>query len=110
MEEKGIRSKKKVGKILKRESEFINKVSKVAGMKDFVSKLKVAFQLLKDWYNGKYKAPWKLISAIGFAILYFLIPTDAIPDFIAAIGFLDDASVLAGVFMTFSSEIEEYIK
>jgi uncharacterized membrane protein YkvA (DUF1232 family) len=30
------------------------------------------------------------------ALAYFVIPTDALPDFVAGIGFTDDASVLLG--------------
>jgi uncharacterized membrane protein YkvA (DUF1232 family) len=42
-----------------------------------------------------------LLGALG----YFLLPADAIPDIIAAIGFTDDASVLAAVVATFAHHI-----
>jgi uncharacterized membrane protein YkvA (DUF1232 family) len=34
------------------------------------------------------------------ALAYFVLPTDAIPDMIAGIGFTDDAAVLAAVLAT----------
>ena len=72
---------------------------------------KLLWQLLKDYYNKKYpNAPWKLIAAIGFAVLYLVSPLDVIPDFIPLVGFVDDASVFALVVAGFSSDIEDYKK
>ncbi len=34
------------------------------------------------------------------ALAYFVVPTDLIPDFSAAFGYIDDASVLAGAIAT----------
>jgi uncharacterized membrane protein YkvA (DUF1232 family) len=42
------------------------------------------------------------------ALLYFLIPTDLIMDFVPAIGLLDDAMVLKLVWKSLQDEIERY--
>ena len=54
--------------------------------------------LLKAWVNGDYRdvSTRTLVTVIA-AVLYFVVPFDLIPDFIAAIGLLDDAAVIGYV-------------
>jgi uncharacterized membrane protein YkvA (DUF1232 family) len=42
------------------------------------------------------------------AIVYFVNPFDAIPDFIPVIGYLDDAAVIGWVMKTLKDEIERF--
>ena len=71
--------------------------------------IKLMISLLNDYIKGNYKdVPWKTISAITAALLYFLSPIDLIPDFIPVIGYLDDILVLR-LALTFSeSDLEKY--
>ena len=69
---------------------------------------KLLWSLLKDYWNGNYKAPWKLIASVGFAVAYLISPFDVIPDFIPCVGYLDDASVFALVMASFQSDVDEY--
>jgi uncharacterized membrane protein YkvA (DUF1232 family) len=41
--------------------------------------------------------PWKVRMAIAGALGYFILPFDMLPDFIVALGYTDDLSVLIGV-------------
>ncbi len=41
------------------------------------------------------KTPTRVRAILIGALAYFVIPTDAIPDFIAGLGFTDDATVIA---------------
>nr|WP_276516669.1 DUF1232 domain-containing protein [Fictibacillus nanhaiensis] len=41
-------------------------------------------------------------------LLYFVSPIDAVPDFLIGAGLLDDATVLAFLFKTLSSEISSF--
>ena len=43
-----------------------------------------------------------------FALLYFIIPTDAIPDITPVIGFLDDAGVIGSAVYMYNTDIEPY--
>ena len=55
-------------------------------------------RLLRSWAGGTYRqAPWKSVALIIGAILYFVSPLDAIPDFIPILGFADDAFIIAFV-------------
>jgi uncharacterized membrane protein YkvA (DUF1232 family) len=51
---------------------------------------------------------WGARSAILGALLYFLIPTDAMPDILPLVGFIDDGVVLGAVIRQLSREIERY--
>lgn len=43
------------------------------------------------------------------SLLYFILPTDIVPDFILALGWLDDAAVAAFIWNAVRSEIGDYI-
>ncbi|MCY4566275.1 MAG: YkvA family protein [Gammaproteobacteria bacterium] len=65
--------------------------------------------LLKAWVNGDYRqvSTRTLVTVIA-AVLYFVVPFDLIPDFIAAIGLLDDAAVIGYVIGVVREEITEF--
>ena len=106
--ERGVKnvSESDVEDVLRREEE-LRKKGHVLG--DTLEQAKLLFQMIKDWKSGEYKdVPWKVISAIVFAIVYFLFPADAIPDFIPGIGWIDDVFVFSLVLKSFSSQIKAY--
>jgi uncharacterized membrane protein YkvA (DUF1232 family) len=53
-------------------------------------------RLIRAYYRGEYRAVTEsTLIVIIAAIIYIVTPLDAIPDAIPALGFLDDATVLA---------------
>jgi len=53
-------------------------------------------ELASAWYCAiDEKTPGRVKGVLFAAIGYFVLPTDILPDFIAGIGFTDDATVLA---------------
>ena len=66
-------------------------------------------RLIKAWARGAYSGGSKanLVLMVG-AVVYFLLPTDVIPDFIAGLGFVDDAAVIAWVVAAVADELEKY--
>lgn len=71
---------------------------------------RLMWELLVDWKQGKYKAPWRTIAAIVAAILYVLLPVDLIPDFIPVVGFIDDAFIVTLCFRAIASDLRRYCK
>ena len=68
--------------------------------------LQTLFRMLKTWISGDYPgASWQTILLVVTAILYFVMPLDVIPDFIAALGFLDDAAVIAYIVSNIKEEL-----
>lgn len=61
------------------------------------------------WWRGEYRAVNKqALIAVVAALLYFLAPLDAIPDWIPGLGFIDDLAVLGWVMRKWSAELEAF--
>lgn len=70
---------------------FWAKLAKKAGRVPFAEDLATAYYCVADPAT-----PPRVRGLLLAALAYFVIPLDAIPDFIAGVGFTDDATVLAG--------------
>lgn len=72
------------------EKDFWRKLLKVAGHVPFAEDLAAAYFCAIDPLT-----PARVKGVLIGALAYFVLPFDAIPDFIAGFGFTDDAAVLA---------------
>jgi uncharacterized membrane protein YkvA (DUF1232 family) len=72
------------------EKSFWQKLLKVAGNIPFAEDLAAAYYCAVDPAT-----PSRVKGILFAALAYFVMPFDAIPDFIAGLGFTDDAAVLA---------------
>lgn len=72
------------------EKSFWRKLLKVAGHIPFAEDLAAAYFCAVDPVT-----PSRVKGILFAALAYFVMPFDVIPDFIAGIGFTDDAAVLA---------------
>ena len=71
--------------------------------------LKLLAAMLLDWATGRYRqVPWATLLTITGALVYFLMPLDAIPDPIIGLGLLDDMGVLAKSWQFARQVIESY--
>lgn len=71
--------------------------------------LTAAFRLLKAYANGSYRqVPWSSIVMIVASLLYFVMPADLVPDFLFAIGLMDDAALLAYTLKTLSDDLTQF--
>ena len=67
--------------------------------------------IVRDYVKGNYKeVPVGSIIAALAALIYFVSPIDAIPDFIPVVGYLDDVTVIAVALQFIQSDLEEYRK
>lgn len=83
--------------------------NKKAFVRGFKYDLVTLIGLIKDWSAGSYtRVSKKTILLAIAALLYFLSPLDTIPDFLGAIGFADDATVILFVFNSIREEIDRY--
>ena len=65
--------------------------------------------ILKAYVGGGYrKVPWTTLLGAAGAILYFVSPLDLIPDFIAALGFVDDVAVLAWTLTSIKADLDDF--
>ena len=75
----------------------------------FFGKIKLFIEMVKEYFQGNYREiPVKTIILITAALIYFVSPVDAIPDFLIGIGFVDDISVIGYVFSALNEDIESF--
>lgn len=85
------------------------KVIPLAGKK--LSEVPIMASLVVNYVKKEYQdVPIGTIIAILSALIYFVSPIDIIPDSIPAIGYFDDAAVVAACWKLVESDIEEYEK
>lgn len=82
--------------------KLVPKLLRVAGRIPFADDLAAAYYCALD-AETPLKVKLVLFSALG----YFVLPVDAIPDFLTGLGFTDDATVLATALGIVGAHIQE---
>lgn len=78
--------------------------------KGFIGKIPVIIRMIKSaTRKGGYKPHLTDIILPGLALLYLVSPIDLIPDWIPAIGMLDDLAILAFAIPSLVREAEKFI-
>jgi uncharacterized membrane protein YkvA (DUF1232 family) len=99
-----------IHRVIDKQQQIEATFQKQGALSKFVGDLKLLFALIRDYTNGKYKEiPWWSIAAIGAALLYVMNPIDLLPDFIPAIGFIDDAMVVGTCLSMIRKDLKKYI-
>lgn len=81
---------------------FWRKVGTVAGRVPFITEVVAAYYAMRDKHT-----PWRHKAILAGAIAYFILPVDAIPDFILPMGYADDAAAIAAAIGAASMSIHE---
>ena len=80
-------------------------------VKEMWDSLKEMFELVKAYINGDYRRiPYGSLLMIVGAILYFVMPVDTIPDFLAVLGLTDDAAVIAFTIKKVKKDLDQFIE
>ena len=85
------------------ERNFWSKVEKVGKKLSFTKDVKALFNYFVD--NN---IPWYRKSIVVGALVYFIMPIDAIPDLAPLVGYLDDLGVITAVIKYLGSELTQY--
>ncbi|MFT4704085.1 MAG: uncharacterized membrane protein YkvA (DUF1232 family) [Bradymonadia bacterium] len=83
--------------------KFLSKAKKLAGRVSFVRHAVAMWHTMRDD-----ETPVAAKGVIVGALLYFVLPIDLIPDFMAGLGFTDDAAVIAIALKTVSSYLRPH--
>ncbi|WP_171005528.1 YkvA family protein [Bacillus sp. E(2018)] len=79
------------------------------GLSNLGSQVKALVRMVKSYKRGDYRdVSKKSLLLVIAGLLYFVSPIDAVPDFLIGAGLLDDATVLAFIFSTLSTEISAF--
>ncbi len=80
-----------------------------SGFAELADQLKLMQALCLAWWRGEYrKIDSRALLAVVAALLYFVTPLDALPDWLFGFGFIDDLAVLAWVMRTWQVELEAF--
>ena len=80
-------------------------------VRGFFDKIRIMMRMIRAYITGDYrKIPWKSLLLITGALIYFMMPLDAIPDFLPMVGLADDISIVLLVFSSISSDINDFIE
>ena len=73
------------------------------------AELATMLALLQAWAQGDYRGvSGKALLAVAAAVVYFVAPLDAIPDFLLGLGYIDDVAVIGYVLKQLQSELEAF--
>ncbi len=81
---------------------FWAKVRSVAGRVPFTTEVVAAYFAMRDKHT-----PWRHKAILAGAIAYFVMPLDAIPDFILPMGYADDAAAITAAIAAASMSIQD---
>lgn len=70
-----------------------------------IHNIRLLFRMLRD---QSFHMSWASRGIILGALLYFVLPTDATPDFIPLIGYVDDTLIVGMVIKRLAAEIDRY--
>ena len=104
-----VESPKKLLRVIEQARRKQESARAASGLKRVLEELGTMLHLVQAWARGEYSGVSKanLLLIVG-AVVYFLMPTDLVPDFIAGLGFVDDAAVIAWVVGTVSDELAKF--
>ena len=78
-------------------------------LKEVLDSLMALLRLVRAYAKREYlEVPWQSLLLIVATILYFLLPTDVIPDWILGLGYIDDAALIGWTMNTMKSDIDGF--
>lgn len=78
-------------------------------MQKVTDEVTLLLELARDYHNGSYRRlPWYSLATAVVGLLYFVSPTDIVPDFLPIIGVVDDIAVLALVTRLLRRDLRRY--
>jgi len=76
---------------------------------EILDNLRSSCRLISAWASGAYRdVSLETVILLIAAVIYFLMPIDAIPDVIPVVGFMDDIAVIGFVIASVRGEIEKF--
>ncbi|MGA8941817.1 MAG: DUF1232 domain-containing protein [Thermoactinomyces sp.] len=83
--------------------QFNDKIARAGGIQAVVHKLKVLYNYFRDPRISKMKK-----GLAGAALLYFILPTDVIFDWLPLLGYVDDMTAVLFVWRLLSKELDQF--
>lgn len=80
-----------------------------SGAKRFADKIFTFLRMVKACVTGEYKElPIRSLVLVVAALIYFVMPLDAIPDFIPIVGMLDDVTIILAISRSIADDVRKF--
>lgn len=105
-----ISSNERVQKLLEAGKKRLDEIaSNSEDKQSFINQIQMIIRMIKAHFTGEYKSfSMQSMLLLVFALVYFITPFDLLPDFIPALGFTDDISIVLFIFKSIKGDIEEF--
>jgi len=104
-------TEKEIVKVVDRSAEIQKKFYSRGPLSRFVDDGRLFLAFVKDYWAKKYrKAPYGIIAAIVFTLIYVFNPLDLVPDVLPVIGVVDDATVMGACLLLVEQDLLAYKK
>ncbi|HAN29050.1 MAG TPA: methyltransferase type 11 [Haliea salexigens] len=68
-----------------------------------------ALRLVRAYASGAYREiPWQSLLMLVAAVVYFVMPVDAVPDILLGFGLLDDAAILGWTLRSLDGDLKRF--
>ena len=106
--EKMLNHPDKIDRMLKRVEKKLQGIPKLGGALAYIPQMGM---LINSYIRGQYTdVPIGTIIGVIGVVMYFVLPIDAIPDFVPGVGYLDDAAVASGSLYLVKNDLDEYMR
>lgn len=104
---------RKRGLRLVKDAQYVltNKAARSEKLESVKNQLFAFIRLVKAYYKGEYRdiSIKSMVYTIA-VLIYFVTPTDLIPDFIPLGGYLDDASLIIWLYQYLGVEMQQFLE
>ncbi len=100
-----------LNRLLDKSQKYLGEVisKRVGGAASVLQDIPLLIRLVRSWLTGSYrKVSKKSILTIVAGLLYFISPFDLVPDFLGAIGFIDDLAIFGYILSRLQLEISGF--
>ena len=103
-----IKNPSRLNRLLDRAAQKFNR--RQGPLSEMRDSLQACYRLLRAWADGRYREiPTASLVSIIASVIYFVMPIDMIPDFILALGLVDDAALLSWVMSSVKGDIDRFV-
>jgi uncharacterized membrane protein YkvA (DUF1232 family) len=98
-----------VARVLENADAIGDRFARGAGLGRLLEDGKLLLSLVRDYWSRDYRAaPFWVIGAAAFALLYVLAPLDMLPDAMPVVGQIDDVAVVSICVALVRQELKKY--
>ncbi|MHA7129009.1 YkvA family protein [Algoriphagus namhaensis] len=100
---------KKLNALLGKVGRKIGKLTQDPRVQQLLGPIAVFVRMIRAHFKGLYKISTGTLGFIVLGLIYFVSPIDIIPDFLGALGFADDVSVILAIYAKIKDEVEDFL-